>query len=1111
MGTSADEAVPVVRLLGTVELTTCSPGRVAPRERALLARLAMDVGRPVSTDRLVDDLWPQDPPPSARNALQVYVSHLRARLGRPAVASSRAGYLLDLDPDAVDSHRMERLVAAAVGLAGTGRTAEAVETLDEAGGLWRGDPLAGLDTYDFARVEAARLIDVRATALEQLAEALLALGHLDRLTDDLLAWVRFFPYRERLRAAVMTGLYRQGRAVDALTLYAEVVDLLREELGLEPGPTLKALQQAILRDDTSLLATLPAGELTLFATVLDESTTLEARLGEAYGDALLAHRDRVREALTTYGGSVVPSDPERLLGVFTDATAAVRAAAAVQRGLDDVTVCTTPLRVRVGVHTGRPRVVDQHYVGVEVHRVVSVAAAAWGGQVLVTDETVRRLDTEALAEAGVVLRDVGRHRLPDVVQLQRIHQLDIRGAASDFPPPRSIGGRGNLPRTAVPLIGRETDLQDLLHHAQEPGSGLCTVVGAGGTGKTRIAVEVASLLPASAADEIHFVPLEAVADPRGVWAALSAALDLPAEAGAAAVTERLAGRRTFLVLDNLEQVRDVGEVVEALLGLPGEVRVLATSRRPTGVTGERLRQLEPLSDEVTDAASTLFASCAALARPGFVLDRDNRDAVADICRRLDGLPLAIVLAAARTRHLAPRALADQLATGLDLVSGGATWPARQRSLRALTAWSYDLLTRHEQEMLQDLSVFVGGVDVEALPGLGTEADPVATVLELCDASLVRITGADDPRVTMLESVREFARERLEESGRLDTARERHLRAHVLLARRMHPRVTGAGRAAELVGRDRANFEAAIDWALACGGPAVDAAAEIIVGLGATWHQLGPRSFERIARTAAALQPSSPHAGWVAYWDYRRLWDTVTDDQVLLEALAGVEARLRAVGDPAPLAALLAYGTNLGPDAGLDPSWGVRRSEEAVGLARALGDDWLLETCLSSFTTALVDAGRPAEAHAPLVEARRLAARRGDDQRIDSLTLVEAQLLAESGRRAEAWAAATRAAQGLVTTRSDGMLWHAADRLARLCPLERPASAAVLSGIAFGALDRMGSIPGPLDLARHRADLRDAVEALGDDEFDRLAADARRWSAEDAIAWVHDLIRETTPG
>ena len=1113
MATSADPDEPSVRLLGPVEVVGAGPGALAPRERALLARLALDAGRTVGLDRLVDDLWGEDLPPSARNALQVYVSHLRGRLGRQAVVSMGGGYRLEVTPERVDALGFERLVAVAMGQRSGGRIEEAIRTLDAALALWRGAALADLTGYAFAVIEAARLHELRATCLEHLAEALLEAGELDRLTEELAPRVRDFPFRERLRAAVMTGLYRQGRAVDALALYAEVVDQLREELGLEPGPTLQALQRAILTDDPSLAGpatgALPTGELTLVATALESPAALEGQLGDRYGDAVLAHRDVLRDIFGTHRGVTVPTDGERLLAVFPTAVDAVRAATAGHLALAEHPTGALSVQVRIGVHTGTPRVVDRNYVGQDVQRVIQVALAAAGGQTLVTASTAGLLDGRTVEDEGLHVTDLGRHRLPEVTGPERLFQVATDPAAA-FRPPRSLGGRSNLPRAVVPLVGRDDDLEALTAQVSRSGRGITTLLGPGGAGKTRLAVEVARHVDTTLTGGIYFVALESARTESDVWAAISSAVGLPPTAAhPSAVQAQLAGSRSLLVLDNLEQLDDAGVVVEALLATEGDVRVLATSRRPTGVSGEHLHRVEPLTD--AGSAAHLFAAYAGLARPGFVLDDTNRDAVARICRRVDGLPLGIELAAARVRQLPPFALAAALDQGLDLVTGGPSRHERQRDLHALTAWSVDLLAPHEQRLLELLAVFPGGVDLDTVARFPVAeedpAGPVTGVLDLADASLVRLSDDERPRVTLLDTTRAHAMHRLTSSGREDAARDAHVAVHLDLARRLHPRRASEDRVAPVVLRERRNFEAALDHALASGPSGVESAAEIIVCLADSWHQLGERGFGYTRRVADALPASSPHRAWMTYWDYRRTWDTEVDEQVVLGALHRAEAELRAGDDRAPLAALLGYGTDLGADVGLGLDWGVERATEAVELARGLGADWLLAALQASLARALIDSGRADEARGPLADAKQVAARRRDLHRLDLLTLTEAELMARDGRRAEAWVTARAAAPGLVSSRHDGTLWATCSRLARLVAENRPADAAALAGIGLSALQRMGSIPTPLDLDRLFTSISPAIDALGQEAFDRGVREGRELGADDAVAWVLDLLAD----
>ncbi len=1114
MGTSADLATPSIQLLGPVEVVPRVA--LAPRERALLARLAIDTGRTVTVDRLVDDLWRADPPATARNALQVYVSHLRTRLGRDAIVSRSAGYRLAVPSERVDSLVFERLLAVAVGLRAGGRTTEAVASLDAAAGLWRGTPLVDLADYAFAELEAARLVELRATCTEHLAEALLATHELDRLVEELVPRVRDFPFRERLRAAAMTGLYRQGRSVEALELYSELVEQLREELGLEPGPALKSLQQAILNDEPSLGASLPSGELTLVATSIESPGALEARLGDAYGNALLTHRDLLRSAFRAHAGLTLPTDGERLLTAFPTVLDAVRAAVDAHRALAGHPVtAAADVRVRIGVHTGTPRVVEQHYVGVDVHRVLQVAQAAAGGQTLLTGAAARLLE----AGDGSTWRvtDLGLHRLPDTARPEHLHQVaeSTRGSGPEFPPPRSIGAGSTLPRVSVPLVGREALVSAVLDDLAGPGPGVTTLLGPGGAGKTRLAVEVAREFGETSGRLVHLVPLEAARTLPEAWAATTAALGLAPDAPVPAGTSaHLADHRSLLVLDNLEQLDGVARFVEELAAA-GDVHVLATSRRSLGVPGERVHLVDPLTDGPgSDDASRLFALYAALARPTFVLDDHTRDAVRRICRHVDGLPLGIELAAARVRHLSPDALLAMLETGHDLAVSGAGRPERQRDLHALAEWSFRLLEAHQQRMLELLSVFVGGVDLEAVAALPTAegTDPVAVALELADASLVRVVeDGSPPRVVLLETVRTHAASRLVASGRDGTVRDSHLAAQVALARSLHPRVTSRRRATEVLRRERANIEKALDHALT--HPTTErttSAAEVVACLGDAWHQLGARAFDLTGRVAAACPQGSRFRGWMTYWAFRCRWDTETDATLLLPRLTEAEERLRAAGDRAALAALLAYGGNLGPDVGLGRDWGVDRAQEAVRLAQDLDDDWLVGLTATSLVRELVTAGHGPAARPALELARASTSRLGDADRLDMLSLLEAELLADDGHEDEAWVLGTAAAVGLVAVRSDGTLWNVTSTLARLAGPTRPEAGGLLMGIGLGALHRMGSIPSTAELQHLRDGLRAAEEVLGAAGVDRLVAQGRTLSGEEAVALVLDLVGAPTP-
>jgi hypothetical protein len=404
---------------------------------------------------------------------------------------------------------------------------------------------------------------------------------------------------------------------------------------------------------------LPSGTVTLLFTDIEGSTRLLHELGDGYAAVLDDHRRTLRTAFSAHGGVEVDTQGDASFAAFSRASDAVAAAARIQRGLAD-----GPIRVRIGLHTGEPLLTDEGYVGVDVHRGARVCAAGHGGQVLLSQPTRDLVDAD--------VRDLGKHRLKDLLEPERLFQL----GAGEFPPLKTLDWT-NLPVQPTPLVGRERELADAAGLLRE--HRLLTLVGPPGTGKTRLAAQLAAEL-ADEFDQVSWVALQDVLDPELVE---------PTIAQTVGVTDDLAGhlrdRHALLVLDNLEQVIACGPRLNALVAGSSEVRLLATSREPLHVTLERSYPVSPLPE---DDAIVLFCERASAVRPGFKAN----GGVAEICRRLDGLPLAIELAAAWVRVLTPEALLGRLEERLPLLTGGARdLPDRQRTLRSTIAWSYDLL------------------------------------------------------------------------------------------------------------------------------------------------------------------------------------------------------------------------------------------------------------------------------------------------------------------------------------------------------------------------------------------------------------------------------------
>jgi predicted ATPase len=484
---------------------------------------------------------------------------------------------------------------------------------------------------------------------------------------------------------------------------------------------------------------LPSGTVTFLFTDIEGSTRLLHELGDAYADALAGHRRLLRDAFARHGGVEVDTQGDAFFVAFGRAWDALAAAAEGRQALVD-----GPIRVRMGLHTGEPLVTQEGYVGIDVHRAARIAGTGHGGQILVSQTTRDLADLDSL-------RDLGEHRLKDLTAPERIYQL----GDGDFPPLKSLN-QTNLPVQPTPLVGRQHELRqvtDLLRSGR-----LLTLTGPGGSGKTRLALQAAAELVEEFPDGVWFVSLAPVVDPLLVLPTLAATIGAKDD-----LHEYLRPRHTLLLLDNLEQVLDVApELSELLVGAPS-VKVLATSRErlSLGAEQEYIIPTLPLNEAVE-----LFVARARQLDAAFSAD----GAVAEICRRLDGLPLAVELAAARIKILTPDQIVRRLDHRLDVLHTTARdAPARQRTLRATIDWSYELLNDEEKGLFARLAVFAGSFDLEAVERV---AQNDLSVLEsLVDKSLMRRTH--EGRFFMLETIREYGLERLEESANRDEIHMRH--------------------------------------------------------------------------------------------------------------------------------------------------------------------------------------------------------------------------------------------------------------------------------------------------------------------------------------------------
>jgi predicted ATPase len=519
-------------------------------------------------------------------------------------------------------------------------------------------------------------------------------------------------------------------------------------------------------------ADLPAGTVTFLFTDIEGSTRLLEELGaEAYAVALAGHRRVVRDAIARHGGVEVDTQGDSFFVAFSDANAAVTAAAEAQRDLADHQV-----RVRMGLHTGTARVADGGYVGGDVHLGARIAAAGHGGQVLLSGAT------RGLVKHDTV--DLGQHRLKDFDSPLAIYQL----GHDRFPPLRTISNT-NLPRPASALVGRTREIAEVTARLQN-GARLLTLTGPGGMGKTRLAIESATELVAHNRNGVFWVPLASLSDPALVMSEVAQTLGAKGS-----VVEHVGAGEMLLLLDNFEQVVDAAPELGGLLQGCPNLRLLVTSRERLRVAGEVEYAVPPLADP---EAAELFSARSGIA---------NDDVIAELCRRLDNLPLAVELAAARASVLSPAQMLERLGQRLDLLKGGRDADARQQTLRATIEWSHDLLNEAERALFARLAVFHGGCTLDAAEQV-ISAD-IDTLQSLVDKSLLRFS---DERYWMLETIREFALSMLGRLAEADELKAHHADYFLALAREAEPnmRMYSADWLARLE-RDHDNLRAALDY------------------------------------------------------------------------------------------------------------------------------------------------------------------------------------------------------------------------------------------------------------------------------------------------------------
>jgi predicted ATPase len=806
---------------------------------------------------------------------------------------------------------------------------------------------------------------------------------------------------------------------------------------------------------------LPAGTVTLLFTDIEGSTRLIEELGEeGYVQALAAHRRALRHAFAAHRGVEVDTQGDAFLYAFSDAHEALAAAALGQNAL-----ALGPVRVRMGVHTGEPRVTGEGYAGRELHRAARIAAAGHGGQVVLSAATRRLVDGE--------LTELGEHRLKDFAEPVALFQL----GSDHFPPLKTIS-KTNLPHPASSFVGRRRE-RDGVVGLLGNGARLVTLSGPGGSGKTRLAIEAASeLVPAFKAG-VFWIGLARLRDPAVVAEEIAQTLGAKED-----LAEHVGERELLLLLDNFEQVVEAAPELSKLLEACPNLRLLVTSRELLRISGEVEFPVPPLAEP---EAVELFYQRSRL---------EPDETIAELCRRLDDLPLAVELAAARTSLLTPAQILERLAQRLDLLKGGRDADPRQQTLRTAIEWSHDLLSDDEQHLFARLAVFAGGCTLDAAEEV---CDANLDILQsLVDKSLARHSG---DRFWMLETIREFATERLHQSPETHEMSSRHAAWYADLAERANEQLQGPEEADWLdrLEAELGNLRASLTW------------------------------FER-TRAAAAFQTLG--AALLSLWDERGHW---REGEVWLEkalALGDSDARTR-VRALIALCTLLGYRnsaaemkpmaleidrlstelddtitrararTLLGwvalADGDLDEA--LRMHEQAVQLARASGDRWSLLRALNELGNVVLIRGEFDAAAGTLAEALAISREVGLPDATGRV-LTNLGLAVLSRGDAEKAAGHLREALTLFATTGSVAAWAALLGLAAVAnTIDNPRRAARLLGASNHVAEEVGLSREAYEASLYENTLAAVHASLGDQAAAQLFAEGEKMLRNEAIAYA----------
>jgi predicted ATPase/class 3 adenylate cyclase len=814
---------------------------------------------------------------------------------------------------------------------------------------------------------------------------------------------------------------------------------------------------------------LPSGTVTFLFTDVEGSTELLHVLGaDGYAHALAEHRRYLREAFEWHGGVEVDTQGDAFFVAFPTAPGALGAARDATEAL-----AATAVRVRIAVHTGTPLVTEEGYVGIDVHRAARIAAAGHGGQVLVSASTAVLVDAE--------LRDLGEHRFKDLQAAERVYQL----GDGDFPPLNSLY-RTNLPVPSTPFLGREPELADVVQLLAREDVRLLTLTGPGGTGKTRLALQAAAEAADDYPEGVWWVPLSPLREPSLLLPAVAQTLGVTEERGTPlneTLVGALRGKEALLLLDNAEHLLPAAAQEISALRVAGGPLLLVTTRERLQLQGEQLYPVPTLRE--SEGAELFLASAQAL-DPGFESNREVRE----LCSRLDNLPLAIELAAARTPLFTPGQLLERLSERLDLLKGGRDADPRQRTLRATIQWSYDLLDTEEQRLFRCLSVFAGGCTFEATEDVcGADPDRLQSLL---DKSLVHRRDTEiGPRYWMLETIREFASERLQEEGEKLDLQRRHAEWVAQMAEKAEER-REEERQLDRLDAEYGNVSAALLFA-AQGDP--DLTATIAASLSVWWTTRGRHGeMERwvqplLERDLTPLSRARVLSALISVALPRRDYDRL---QALGEELLPLSRTVDS--DYLTCGALLALGSTAFQRA--DVEEGRMLYRQAIQLARTARPN-LVPVLLGNLGWLLRGAGELAEARRLLDETVELGRREGSPYLLSRSLTQRANLALDEGEFSDALALYREALEFCrdftIRVRIPICLGGISAALAGLGRGEE----AVRIGGAGSRIGEEMTIWSPA----HEADdvnVADFRKRIGEERYEALTAEGRSLSEQDAI-------------